>query len=222
MTKCDDDSDIRTLSAGAAYTSKCGWYIYLRDRFDLTRYSQRSKSGTRILTKHILVPFLAIVMENNERRGSRFEATGYSSDPKHPTSTTIPGGAHKGLGVKVAEFLGLDTGDSYREVKGEGPSTAEPLPAEGEMGTGHVHMAADAATMEGPGGRRVSIAGPTAGEDVGSMSGAGADHEYADDTAGESRFGTIPGASSTRHSDSNTVHDATTTTNGHMHHGDGA
>lgn len=136
-------------------------------------------------------------MEDNGRRLSRVEATGYSSDPKHPTSTTVPGGAHKGIGVKVAEFLGLDTGDNYRAVAGDGPSTAEPLPAEGEMGTGHVHKAADPTTMEGPEGRRVSIAGPTAGQDVGTVPGVGAEHECAYDTTGESRFNTIPGATST-------------------------
>jgi hypothetical protein len=165
--------------------------------------------------------------EKKERRGSRIEATGYSSDPKHPTSTTIPGGAHKGLGVKVAEFLGLDTDDSYREVKGDGPSTAEPLPVEGEMGTGHVHKAADTTAMEGPGGGRVSIAGPAADEDVGAMGGAGAEHQYANETAGESRFNIIPGASSTSQAqcgtgqDAGTIHDATTTglLTGHNHHG---
>lgn len=170
-------------------------------------------------------------MEESGRGGSRIEATGYSSDPKHPTSTTVPGGAHKGIGVKVAEFLGLDTGDSHRAVEGGGPSTAEPLPAEGGMGTGHVHKAADTTTMEGPGGRRVSIAGPTAGEDVSAVSGAGAKHQYANDTTGESRSGTIPGTTSTGHaqretgeSDFDTVHDATTTgpTTGHVHHGTGA
>lgn len=64
------------------------------------------------------------------------------------------------------------------------------------MGTGHVHKAADTTTMEGPNGRRISIAGPTAGEEVGTSSGAGTGHEYSNDTTGESRFNTIPNAAS--------------------------
>jgi hypothetical protein len=92
---------------------------------------------------------------------------------------------------------------------------------------GRVHKAADT-MMKGPGGHRVSIAGPTAGEDVGAVSGAGAKHQYANDTTGESLFDTIPGAKSTGHaqrepgkSDFDTVHDATTTgpTTGHVHRG---
>lgn len=98
------------------------------------------------------------------------------------------------------------------------------------MGTGHIHKAADTTMMEGAGGRRVSIAEPTAGEDIGAAPGAGTKYQYAYDTTAESRFGTIPGATSKGHaqremgeSDFHTVHDATTTgpMTGHVHHGTG-
>ena len=171
--------------------------------------------------------------ENSGRHMSRQEATGMSTDPEYPTSTTIPGGAHKSLGVKVVELMGMTPGDSMVAVAGDGPSTAQPLPTQGAMGSGHVRRSVDNTTMEQPGGRRVSIVGATASEDVGGsgstrigMPGSATGESRSDEVADtnstmrrdDSRFGkasgmaggdsTVSGDTST--GNSGTYHDATT------------